>query len=332
MTVGTEYTFELLPGIEKQIIGTTKITHTASKVIMAQDPLISACQDGKLTATWSNPSDNQVSSWIVHCFNDKGYDQTLTTDQLSITFDEIVANDPYTVEITAAGMSVSQRVFVHENAVTISNFAVSKTESNGITLSWTNGNNTPENGWILQYSIDGSSVKELKTTNADSVKLSPYIPDCTYSFTLLTADSADVIGGQLKYTTKEAADFSGYSIKRSNMNFSMCLTPNVSNWEKKDVRSSDYTTDFKIGQKASFLVRINKKYGISNNKIFVTFVIRDAEGQVVTFSTKESRWSGLWKNNYGEFDLPVLPKTAGKYQVTVFFNDAIAGQQDFRIK
>lgn len=332
LTVGKEYSFELLPGVEKQIIGNTKITHTASKVIAAQNPLITSCQDGKITLNWSAPADTEVSAWSVHCFNDKGYDQTLTTDQLTATFEQIVTNDPYTIEITAAGMSVSERVYVPENAVTISNFNVSKTDATSITLSWTNGNNTPEGGWILQYSIDNSPVKEVKTKNADSLKLTPYIPDATYTFTLLTADSADVIGGKLNFTTNKASDFSGYSIKRSNMTFSMCLTPNVSNWDRTDVRTSDYTTTFKSGQKASFLVRINKKYGISSNKIYITYVIRDSEGTVVTFSTKESKWSNLWKSNYGEFDLPALPKTAGNYKVTVYFNNAIAGQEDFRIK
>lgn len=332
LTVGTEYTFELLSAEGKTIVGSTKITHTASKLITAENAMITSCQDGKLIVVWDAPKDTQVSSWTVHCFNDKGYDKTLTITELTATFDEIVTNDPYTVEITAAGMSVNQRLYVSENAVTISNFAVTKTDSTSITLSWINGNNKPENGWILQYSIDGSPVKEVKTTNADSVKLTPYIPDCVYQFTLLTADSVDVVGGKLNYETKKASDFSGYSIKRSNMTFSMCQTPNVSNWDKSDVRSTDYTTDFKIGQKASFLVRMNKKYGVSSNKIYVTYVIRDSENNVINFSTKETKWSNMWSNNYGEFDLPALPKVSGKYTVTVYFNDAIAGQEDFRMK
>ena len=332
LTVGTEYTFELLSAEGKTIVGQTKITHTASKVIVAENAVITSCQDGKLTVVWEAPKDVQVSSWIVHCFNDKGYDKSITGAELAAVFEEIVTNDPYTVEITAAGMSVSQRLYVPENAVTISNFAVTKTDSTSITLSWVNGNNKPEKGWILQYSIDGSPVKEIKSTNADSVKLTPYIPDCTYQFTLLTADSVDVVGGKLNFETQKASDFSGYSVKRNNMTFSMCQTPNVSNWDKSDVRSTDYTTDFKIGQKASFLVRMNKKYGVSSNKIYVTYVIRDSENNVVNFSTKETKWSNMWSNNYGEFDLPALPKVAGKYTVTVYFNNAIAGQEDFRMK
>ena len=332
LTIGKQYTFELLPGEDKQIIGTTSITHTASAVINAQNTVITSCQDGKLTVTWSAPADTQVAGWTIHCFNEKGYDQTLTTDQLTATFEGIITNDPYTVEITAAGMSIGQRVYVPENAVTISNFAITKSDATSITLGWTNGNNTPADGWILQYSIDGSPVKEVKTKNADSINITPYIPDSTYSFTLLTAESSDVIGGKLEYKANKSSDFSGYSIKRSNMTFSMCLTPNVSNWDRKDVRSSDYTTTFKAGQKASFVVRINKKYGISSNKINVTFVIRDSEGTVVNFSSKEYKWTNMWKNNYGEFDLPTLPKASGNYKVTVYFNNAVAGQEDFRIK
>ena len=332
LTVGKAYTFELLAANGKQIIGETKLTHTASNVIKAIDPKITSYQDGAITVVWGAPEGTQVSSWDVYCFNDRGYSKHTTCADLTATFEEITSSDPYTIEITANGMSVCQPVYIPENAVSVSNFAVTKTDSTSITLSWTNGYNTPENGWILQYSIDGTPVKEIKTNNADSAKLTPYIPGCNYSFTLLTADSGDVIGGEATYTTDEADDFSGYSIKRSNMKFKMCLTPNVSNWTRKNLRTSDYTTTFKANQRASFLVYINKKYGVSSNKIYVTYVIRDSENNLVTYSTTETKWSNMWKGGYGEFDLPTLPKTSGQYSVTVYFNDAIAGQQNFKIK
>ena len=332
LTVGKEYAFELAAGNSRKITGVTKITHVASDLISAERPYISSCVDGKLTVNWTVAQDVQVESWTVHCFNEKGYDKTVTVDQLTATFDGIVTNDPYTVEITAKGMSVGQRVYVPENAVTISNLNVSKTDSTSLTLSWTNGSNTPENGWILQYSIDGSPVKEVTSSNADSVVVTPYIPDSNYSFTLLTADSGDVVGGTLTYASKKAEDFNGYSVKKSNLTFKMCRTPSVANWTKKNLTSADYTTTFKSIQRASFLVHIDKTYKVSSDKIYVTYVIRDTEGTVVTFSTTESKWKNLWSNGYGEFDLPALPKTAGNYTVTVYFNDSLATQQNFRIK
>ena len=332
LTVGTEYTYEILSGTDRQIIGNTKITHTATKVVNAVDPLITACQDGKLTVVWNVAEGESVGNWIVHCFNDKGYDQMISTDQLTASFENIVANDPYTIEITADGMSAGQRVYVPENAVTVSEFAVSASDSTSITLGWKCGNNIPENGWILRYSIDGSPVKEVTGKNPDFIVLKPYIADSKYSFELLTADSGNVIGGLLEYTTKTAQDFSGFSVKRSNMNFKMCLTPNVSNWDKDDVRTSDYTTTFKVGQKASFLAKMNKKYGTSSKIVHTTIVIRNAAGTVINFSTTQSKWSSMWRSNYGEFDLPTLPKAAGKYTVTVYFNDAIAAQQEFTMK
>lgn len=332
LTIGKEYTFELLSADGTQIIGETQLTHTASKLVNAVNPTITGCVGGKLSIAWKAPDDTLVPEWNVHCFNDKGYDQTRNVDQLHVTFENIVANDPYTIEITAKSMSVNQRLYVPENAVSVSNFAVSKTDSTSITLSWTTGNNPPKDGWILQYTLDGSPAKEITVKSGETAKVTPYIPDSTYTFTLLTADSKDVVGGKLNYETKKASDFSGYSVKRSNLYFSMCHTPNVSNWKKKDVRSSDYTTTFKLGQKASFLVRVNKKYGISSNKIYVTFVIRDSAGTLVSYSTKETKWSNMWQNSYGCFNLQALPKTAGKYTVTIYFNDAIAGKEDFKMK
>lgn len=332
LTVGKAYTFELLPGTDRKITGTTVITHAASNLVNAERPYISSCIDGKLTVNWSVSKDVQVESWSIHCFNEKGYDKTIQSEELSATFDGIVSNDPYTVEITAKGMSVGQRVYVPQNAVTISNLNVSSTDSTSLTLSWTNGSNTPANGWILQYSINGSPIKEVKSEKADSVVITPYIPDSVYSFTLLTADSTDVVGGTLTYESKNADDFNGYGVKRSNLVFKMCRTPSIANWTVKNLSSADYMTSFKSIQKASFLVRINKTYKVSSDKIYVTYVIRDAEGTVVNFSTTESKWKNLWSNGYGEFDLPTLPQTSGNYTVTVYFNDAIAGQQNFRIK
>ena len=332
LTVGKEYTFELLPGEERQIAGNTKITYTAAKVVNAENAAVTSFIDGKLTVTWGAPKDATVDSWTVHCFNEKGYDVTLTVNTLTATFENVVMSDPYTVEITAAGMSTGPRLYIPENAVTISDFAVTKVNSTGMTLTWKNGTNPPANGWILQYSIDGSAVKEVKSTSADSVQLTPYIPDCTYSFTLLTGDSMDVVGGKLTYEAKKASDFSGYTVKRSNMNFKMVRTPSKSNWTKSDLGSHDYTTTFKSIQKASFLVSINKTYGVSSNKIFITYVIRDTQGNVVNFSTQETKWKNMWNKGYGEFDLPELPKDAGNYTVSVYFNDMIAGQQNFKIK
>ena len=61
-------------------------------------------------------------------------------------------------------------------------------------------------------------------------------------------------------------------------------------------------------------------------------MIRDEAGKVVNFSTTESKWRNMWNKGYGEFDLPDLPEELGYYTVTVYFNNAIAGQQKFRIK
>jgi len=61
-------------------------------------------------------------------------------------------------------------------------------------------------------------------------------------------------------------------------------------------------------------------------------VIRDSEGTVVNFSTTETKWKNMWSNGNGEFDLPTLPQTAGNYTVTVYFNDALACQQSFKMK
>jgi len=39
----------------------------------------------------------------------------------------------------------------------------------------------------------------------------------------------------------------------------------------------------------------------------------------------------MWTKKYCELDIPALPKTAGKYVVSVFFNGSLANEQSFTV-
>ena len=119
LTIGTEYAFELLPAHEENVVGNNRITHVASTIVSPEDLIVTGFADGKLSLAWRAPEGAEVAEWTVHCSNDKGYEQTIVTADLSAVFEGITLTDPYTVEVTAAGMSVSERISIAENSVTV---------------------------------------------------------------------------------------------------------------------------------------------------------------------------------------------------------------------
>ena len=111
----------------------------------------------------------------------------------------------------------------------------------------------------------------------------------------------------------------------------MCKTPKAKNWDRYDLKKSDYTTEFESGKKASFLVRMKQSYSTSSDSITTLFVIRDENGTIISSSTVTKKWTDMWYRNYCELDIPEIPKSAGKYTISVYFNGSLANEQAFTV-
>ena len=331
LTIGKEYTFLLSPVEELFYTGNTEIKHTVSKLIFAEDLLIADCSGGKLVVTWAAPADTTVSSWTVRCTSDNGYDETLVVEETSATFENIQEKVRYNVEVTAAGMKVPKREVVEADAIIVTNFKLNLEEGKFPVLTW-DYSGADTQGWRISSSADGTSVQEVTVASGNSAELAPLIPGAKYKFTLQTANGTAAIGGVLIYDTKEASDFDAYNIKKSNIELKMCLTPSKKNWDRYDVDSSDYTTEFKVGEKASFLLHLTKKQKNSKDNITTMLVIRDSEGQLISSTYSTATWKSMWSNRYSEFNISNLPATAGKYTLSVYFGNALAATQEFTVK
>ena len=331
LTIGTEYSFELQPATDLYITGNNKTTHVAKKLVRAQNLTVTSCLNGKLAASWNVPEGSQVDSWTVHCYNEKGYDQTVVVDTTSVVLEQIVDADAYTLEVTAAGMSVGERVLVPENSVTVTDFNASLENDSAVNLSWNSGNADANTTWKLTYTVDNSPVQEVILEGTTSVKLTDLIPGSTYVFSLQTAAGDAVLGGKQQITTKGAEDFNAYLVTAKRIDLRMCKTPSQSGWDRYDLSQSDYTTSFKSGERESFLMHISGKYSSSTNDVSVQFVIRDNQNNVMNISQQTMKWASMWHRNYGEFDLPALPSAAGEYTVFVYFDGALVGQQGFTV-
>ena len=331
LTLDKTYTFRITSPNLMYIVGKDTINFTATSLVLAENLQVTGCNEDGLTARWDAPEDASITNWVIRCYNDTGYDETVTTTETSVVFTDIDPAAAYTVEVTAEGMTVNSRAFVSANSATISNFSADTSNLTKIVLTWTTSGATPADGWLLMYTRGDSEQQEVIRTNEDRAVLSNPIPGETYRFQLQASDGTTVFDGSFECSIAEAPSFTGYQVSAEKMTFSMCLTPDKTNWKHTDVKKDDYTTSFAVGQKASFVVKLSRKYLTSPDIITTMYVIRDQDGKIVSANTSAQSWTSMWYQFYCELDIPALPNQAGNYTMQVYFNGMFAHEQTFTV-
>ncbi len=330
LTVGKEYTFTLSPVTHLYLSGTDTISYTASKVVYAQNLRIPSFEDGNLTIAWDAPDGVTVAQWYVRCSNDAGFDKTLTTEETFVIFDGMDISTGYTIEVIADGMSLGARVNLSADSILITNVAADTSDRTKLNVTWEFEGKAPADGWVLQYTVDGGLVQNITCDNNSAV-ITPLIPGASYSISIKPANDITFFGGNLVYESPEAPAFSGYLVTADDMEFSMCKTPSKKDWDRKDVSEKDYTTSFKVGVSASFVMHVTEKTSQTQDVVTTLYVIRDADGKLVSAKTESRTWDDMWDNRYGELTIPVMPETPGKYTVEIYFNGTEATTQSFEI-
>lgn len=331
LTVGKEYTFTLVPGDGMYVTGLTQIKFTASNLVYAKNVTITGCVDGNLAVVWDAPEEIDVSSWTVRCYNDSEYNQTAITSETEAVFENVNLASSYTVEVTAAGMSVSERAFMAENAVTIQNFTADTSETNVLTLTWESSQSVPADGWVVLYSVDGSDSQSSVTAMENRVQISPVVPGASYTFKIQQANGVAVLSAPLTCEVPDAQDFSGYGMTRGTMSFRLCKRPDGERWYWSSLTDSDMTSTYTSGQQIGILGQLHGKYGVSNDTITAMFVIRNTEGNLVCYSSYDRTWNDMWELSYAEIDIPQIPTEPGEYTVTMYFNGLYVTQKSFTI-
>ncbi len=330
LTVGKEYSFTLIPGEKMYITGSNQTSFVASTLVYAKDVNIVSCVDGKLTAVWTAPEETEVSSWTVRCYNDSGYNETIITSETTAVFEGIDPAVDHTIEVIAAGMSVSQRAYMDADAITISNFQASPTNSGCLDLTW-EASAAPQGGWVVLYSIDGLDANGTVSSSSNSAQVKPMIPGTTYHFTLQQANGDAVLTAPLSFQIPEAQDFSGYGVTRNTIDFEPCRRPG-DNWKASDVSASDYVSTFSVGDSISLVGHLEGSKSVSDDIILTLFVFRDQDGNIVTHSFQERSWRNMWDQKYGAFDVPQVPAKAGKYSLSVYFNGKLVTVESITIQ
>lgn len=336
LTVGKTYTFTLEPTTQLYIVTDTSIEFTASSLILAEELEITACSGGTLTAQWVTPADTTVESWNVLCYGDGGYNVSAVTSENTITFENIDPAQAYTVEVTAAGMTQPVRTSITANPITVGELHVDESDPEKLVFTWDYEGNAPESGWLLMYTIDGGEDQFVVQAATNSAEVSPRIPGADYTVTILSADATTIFTEEHIYSCPDAEIFDGYGITSKLLKANMLVTPKAG-WSYRDVRSKDYTTSFKLGEKISILLRSPFDFWLDRDDIRILYVVRDGDGNVLTDLTAQDTgvWYNLWFDkkdyHYCELDLPNVPQEAGTYTVFVYFNGYIMCEIEFTI-
>ena len=330
LTVGKEYTFQLSPVTDLYLSGTDTITHTVSGITYAQNLRITDFVDGNLTIAWDAPEGVSISKWYVRCYNDAGFDKTLTAEDTFVIFENMDLSAGYTFEVIADGMSLGTRIDLSAGSILITGLTASSADRTGLNISWEFEGPAPDGGWVLQYTVDGGLTQSIPC-QTNSAVITPLVPGAVYSISVKPANGATSFGGNLDYESPDAPAFSGYSVTAADMEFSMCKTPSKKNWNYKDVSDKNYTTSFKVGVSASFVMHVTKKTTQTKDTVTTMYVIRDAEGNLVSVNTEARTWDDMWDNRYGELTIPVMPEEPGEYTVEIYFNGTTATTQAFEV-
>ena len=93
---------------------------------------------------------------------------------------------------------------------------------------------------------------------------------------------------------------------------------------------------FQVGDKISIVLQADDSFYLPEMDIEVLYVIRNEDGKVLSpyISQETQDWKALWYDDdyhNGELDLPSVPAEAGKYTLSIYFNNCAVASTSFTI-
>ena len=327
LELGAQYLFELTGSTA--VTGETQITYTAVAPVVAENLRVEGTENGELTVLWDTPEDASVSSWLVSCSSNESDTTLLTVTENKATFPDLDSSLAYTITVTAEGMQAKATYYVTPDPVTIRNATV---ESQGTDQLYVHWQCDTAGSWFVLFQVEGSEKQEIVRTDSTQAVLTGIVPGAGYSVDIKQENNT-VLGGYLTYDVPAATAFNGYTlgyiVRDTPMEFSMCLRPDGTDWTHDQVKT--YTTQFKADQAAAFVIHIPSQYNTPNDVINRMFVIRDGDGNLVSYESTKEVWRNMWFKRYCELDVPSLPAEPGDYTLDIYFNGMLAHSQSFTV-
>lgn len=335
LTLGKRYTFTLDAGEYQSVGGQTSLDVMASRLILAENLSVTSANGSDMTIHWNSPGDIVVDSWDVRCYNNTGYDQSLTVADTQVTFSGIDPAWEYTVEVTASGMTQPARTGITANPIHIQTLNVDESEENKLQITWDYAGTAPGEGWLLLYTIDGSESHVIKCDKA-SAELSPRIPGAKYVFTLQSADGTSIFNNIHSHETADVPTFDANHLKADMLTIDLLKTPEDENWYFENVTADQLTDQFQAGDSISIALRSSDSFYLPGSKTAVLYVIRDSYGNVLAQHTKQEEivWKNIWTggdSKNGELNVPSVPSSPGSYVLKLYFDSMFVAELPFTI-
>jgi len=328
LTPGVTYKIRLVPAATLYVVGEDSLEYTATSVILAQEPTVESFLNNQLVIAWTAPEGAAVNSWTVRCYDNSGFDQTVTVSETKATFADMDPANAYNIDITAEGMIKSVTVSVSKNTVHVYDISVSEVSNKGLNVTWNFSGNKPEGGWRVLYVIDGGADKPMLVNCAESSAQLPWVPGSHYTISIVQADGSTVLKGETTFDTAQAEAFSGYWLTADSLDFRTCMPTDAQIVNQDTVT---FTDSFAPGTKASILMHTAAIYQNGYEEINNLYVIRDANGAVVSITNPIRLWADMLEGGFGLINLPAVPSVVGTYTVDIFFNGMFVASVPFTV-
>ena len=328
LTLGKTYTFRLCDKNGNLLMGSSTLSFTAGKVLLAQDIAFADCTGTALTVTWSQP-ETPVTHWTVRCFDaGSGYSETQEVTDCSATFTGLSADNGYTVEITAEGMSKAASASITANPVTLSGApSCTPNDRGGLDIAWEFTGKSPS-GWVLTYTADYAPEDPVSlTADSPACTLETVIPGTHYDFTLRPADGSTFLGAPFSYDAPAAGDFTDYNTSPAAMSLFLMEPPEGSDWESRWINVSD-VTEFTAGTPLRFVLMAPNNYWAGESTYQALYVLRDGDGKVLQTATETVNWGSMWQQRHYVLDFEP-PANAGRYRLEIYFNGLFVKSYDY---
>ena len=108
--------------------------------------------------------------------------------------------------------------------------------------------------------------------------------------------------------------------------------PTKSNWGYSSLQRAREQDTFKPAGSLALLYTVTKPYTFDDTAFETVFVIRDAEGKLVSTATRTRSWDDMWDNGYCTETVSGLPADAGSYVLSIYIENGLLAELPFSIK
>ena len=264
------------------------------------------------------------------CFDGAGYDQLQEVEGNTASFAEITEGGKYTVEVTAATQTLGIRSEITADSNNISGFAANVSGST-IELTWNYGGPIPEEGWKIAWSADGGQ-EQLLTAEENKATLSPAAPGAVYTFTIQAPEGSGLTPATVTAEIPAAGSFSSNKLDSDSIIVEMFAVPTKSGWGYGTLQRSREKDTFEPGSSLALLYTVTKPYTFDDTVHETIFVIRDADGKLVSAASRARSWDDMWDNGYCTEQVNNLPAAKGSYTLSIYVANGLLAELPFTIK